>query len=998
VGPAEEHRHIYIGLRVTAIVAATVGYVLAFGLTYHSADDDATLYALLPVVVAAWCFRVPGGLIAGLLALPLKMLLMIWFDAPPATGWLGSVVALVIGPTFGWGRWLMIRTGDQAKQLSAEREALQKEVAERHKAEQERSMFRGRARLASEHLDLLAQSGLALADSLDYETTAARVACVAVPVFADWCILDVLEPDGPPRRCSVAAKDESKKALLQQLQQNYPLRPGSTQPAAQALATGKSFWIERFTDGPSLAATTHDSEHLRIMRALEPQSVISVPLIARGQPLGVLTFVLAKSSRTYGPADINFAEDLGRQCALALDNARLYRAAREEILERKRAEEALAAAGHELEVRVAKRTAELAEANERLLANEEHLRLALDAARMGTWSWDVRNDRIHWDDNLLRLLGMTREEFPGNGAIAITSVHPADQAAVLRAMEQVIADKGALAIEFRSARPVDAVRWLAAQGHVITDAQGEVLRLIGVTQDVTARKEMEQALQASEEMYRGIIEASTEGMCVFSADQRVTFVNARLGAMLGHAPEDLVGQPVLDFLAPEHHADADQQLEVLRAGGRAQRDYRLLPRDGGELWAIVSAAPLRGPSGEFGGVLAMVTDVTARRRLEEQLRQALKMEAVGRLAGGIAHDFNNLLTAITGYAELLLKDLGPDHACADLVCEIEKAAERAALLTGQLLAFSRKQIIAPRILDLNVVVSDLGPMLQRLIGEDVVLSTETAAAPLPVRADLGQLQQILVNLAVNARDAMPRGGALRIAVAAAQMPEAGPAVCLRVTDTGVGMTAEVKAHLFEPFFTTKEPGRGTGLGLSTIQNIVQQNGGVIVVESEPGRGTTFSILLPRSAAELPAPPEVLDEAPVDDGQAATLLVVEDDDVVRLLVVRALTAEGFTVVAASRGEEGIRTAAAFVGPIDLLVADVVMPGMGGREMAECLVRERPNLKVLFVSGYTDDAIIRHGVLDAGGSFLQKPFSPDALVRKVRDLLGPSRSLAQPTAGE
>jgi CheY-like chemotaxis protein len=354
------------------------------------------------------------------------------------------------------------------------------------------------------------------------------------------------------------------------------------------------------------------------------------------------------------------------------------------------------------------------------------------------------------------------------------------------------------------------------------------------------------------------------------------------------------------------------------------------------------------------------------------------MEAVGRLAGGIAHEFNNLLTVINGYAALLLQDLGATAPATEPAHAILKAGERAAGLTRQLLTFSRKQIVAPRVFDLNAVVTDTEALLRRLIGEDVLLTKDLQAGLGAVRADPTQVQQVVLNLAVNARDAMPDGGRLSIATR-----DAGEYVLLTVTDTGCGMTDEVQAHLFEPFFTTKGPGKGTGLGLSTVYGIVKQSGGHIEVESQPGMGTTVRVHLPRGD-EAPA-----EEKPPGDGLpprgTETVLLAEDEDEVRALVRQVLQGGGYAVLEARDGAEALAVATRYGGPIDLLVTDVVMPGVDGRGLAERLSGRYPRLKVLYLSGYTDDAVVRRGVSQEEAHFLQKPFSPAVLARKVREVL-------------
>ncbi|MBI5419354.1 MAG: response regulator [Deltaproteobacteria bacterium] len=381
------------------------------------------------------------------------------------------------------------------------------------------------------------------------------------------------------------------------------------------------------------------------------------------------------------------------------------------------------------------------------------------------------------------------------------------------------------------------------------------------------------------------------------------------------------------------------------------------------------------------------------RRSEEQLRQAQKMEAVGRLAGGIAHDFNNLLTAIAGYSTLLLQGVVDDPSRRNIQ-EIQRASDRAASLTRQLLAFSRRQILQPKVMDLNAVVGAMDDMLRRLIGEDIDLLTVLEPGVRKVKADPGQMEQVIMNLAVNARDAMPEGGKLTIETANVVIDEssvrghvtmqAGSYVVLALSDTGSGMDPETISHIFEPFFTTKEVGKGTGLGLSTVYGIVKQSGGYIWVYSEPGRGTTFKIYLPQATeeAETAKPAEV--RAGLLGG-SETILLVEDEDSVRSLVREVLARNGYTVLAARNGEDALRACDGNAGAIHLMLCDVVMPGMSGVELARRIVPLRPEIKVLYMSGYTDTAIVRQGVLDPGTAFLEKPFAPDALARKVREVL-------------
>jgi two-component system cell cycle sensor histidine kinase/response regulator CckA len=493
-----------------------------------------------------------------------------------------------------------------------------------------------------------------------------------------------------------------------------------------------------------------------------------------------------------------------------------------------------------------------------------------------------------------------------------------------------------------------------------------------------------------------LIEASPLAIVTFDPEGIVTMWNPAAERIFGWSENEALGTH-LPFVP------AEKQEEFLALRRRAllgevftEPELHRRRADGSPIVVSVSTSPLRRPDGTIYGIMSILTDITYVRRMEEQLRQSQKMEAVGRLAGGVAHDFNNLLTAISGYSDLLLHRL-PDYSTLRRdVEEIRKAGDRAAALTRQLLAFSRRQVLQPKVLDLNGVVTKMGQMLRRLVGEDIGLSIDLSPSLSRVKADPGQIEQVIVNLAVNARDAMPDGGRITIATADAELSPAyaaahpevrpGPHVLLSVADTGQGMSDETQAHLFEPFFTTKERGKGTGLGLATVYGIVQQSGGHIRVNSAADRGSTFLVYLPRV------------EAPEDGVQGTdrpllphpspgteTVLLAEDEEVLRRLAREILSGNGYKVLEAANGREALLLSEAHRGEIHLLLTDVVMPKMSGRELGERIRLLRPDLRILYMSGYTDDAILRHGILEDGIPFLQKPFTPEALARKVREVL-------------
>ncbi len=528
--------------------------------------------------------------------------------------------------------------------------------------------------------------------------------------------------------------------------------------------------------------------------------------------------------------------------------------------------------------------------------------------------------------------------------------------------------------------------------HTLTFA-GRSAALV-VAHDVTARLRAERSLTDSEARKAAMLEAALDAVVAIDGEGRISEFNPAAERTFGHRRADVLGRPIVETIIPPELRDRHRQAFArYLATGQSSILGRRLQLSGlhadGRVFPVeltVYRVPLPGPP-TFG---AFIRDLTDSRRLEEQLLQAQKMESVGRLAGGIAHDFNNLLTAISGYAQLALDSPGLTPEVGEDLAQIRTAAGRAVELTGQLLAFSRRQVMQPVALDLGDTLREISPMLRRLLGEDVRLVTQVGPGLGHVLADPGQLSQVIVNLAVNARDAMPAGGRLTLEAANVDLDAEyaqghaevvpGPYVVLSVTDTGTGMDEATRSRLFEPFFTTKEQGKGTGLGLATVYGIVRQSGGHIWVYSEPDRGTVFKVYLPRVEAATGArlTPAV---RPGSTAGTETVLVVEDDDGVRAFVQAVLEGRGYRVLRAANADEALEQAA-HDGPIGLLLTDVVMPGMSGADLAARIREIAPAVKVLFVSGYTENTIVHHGVLDPGVSFLAKPFSPDALAERVR----------------
>lgn len=521
--------------------------------------------------------------------------------------------------------------------------------------------------------------------------------------------------------------------------------------------------------------------------------------------------------------------------------------------------------------------------------------------------------------------------------------------------------------------------------------------VLSVCKDVTNDKRAEAALRESEERFRQLAENIADVFWLYDVERkRALYVNPAFEQVLGYSREDLYRNPRLwfDSIHPDDKDRAGEEYQCALHTGMINHEYRIVRSDGSVRRLRERGFGVRDERGVICRFAGIAEDITEREQVEDLLRQAQKMEAVGRLAGGVAHDFNNLLTVILGYCEQLKRHPRMEMAMRSAIEEIHLTANRAAALTRQLLAFSRKQRLEPQVLDLNVLISEVETILRRALGEDIELVFALGPALQPVKVDRYQFEQVVLNLAVNARDSMPSGGRLTIATSNAHLDDAfvrnhpgstvGPCTMLSVTDTGAGMDACTRARIFEPFFTTKEAGRGTGLGLATVYGIVKQSGGTIVVESEPGAGSCFRIYLP-AVQELQESPPAESPEPLPFQGHETILLVEDDDRVRQLLHEFLEQCGYAVKTARNAAEALRTARKPHTQIHLLLADLVMPGMGGAELAREMARERPGIRFLFVSGHSEHAGIRHHAMRMGSPFLQKPFSLDSLARKVRDVL-------------
>ncbi|MGA1876251.1 MAG: PAS domain S-box protein [bacterium] len=642
---------------------------------------------------------------------------------------------------------------------------------------------------------------------------------------------------------------------------------------------------------------------------------------------------------------------------------------------------------------------------EALRKSQKQMAEAQRLARVGSFEWDIAKDEVSWSEGLYRIFGF--EEHVMGLCLEeriIQVAHPDDHDYLRGLFQTALNDKKPFEYQHRCVRGDGATCILQGRAEVFTDTTGKPVKIVGFVQDITELKQAEEALRESEKKYRLIVENAQEGIWAIDEEAKTTFVNKRMADMLGYTVDEMLGKSLFFFMDEEAVALACHYFKRREQGIRERHDFEFFRKDGSRIYTSMVASPIIDDEENFSGALGMVADVTEQKRAEEekariqaQLLQSQKMEAIGVLAGGVAHDFNNLLTSIIGYTSMAMLKADESNPLFGDLKQVRLAAERATNLTRQLLLFSRKQLMKAVSLDLNKTVVNLLKMLHRLIGEDILIETEFEPDLWSIRADEGTIEQVIMNLAVNARDAMPRGGQLVVKTKnvtldenlSAAIPQARPGrfVRLSLADTGTGMDRETMSHIFEPFFTTKGLGKGTGLGLAVVYGIVEQHEGWIHVSSEPGKGSAFEIYLPVSPAMNEDKPDEKISLQKFQGRGERILVVEDEESVREVAVKTLQENGYLVAEAVNGQEALNIFDQAGGRFDLVFSDMILPDQTGLDLVDRLLWRQPGLKVLIVSGYTDQKSQWPVIRKRGFRFLQKPFDLPDLLRVLREVIEP-----------
>jgi len=789
---------------------------------------------------------------------------------------------------------------------------------------------------------------------------------VETQVFMTWLIEEV-----KPERSALFMVDEKKKEFLLLHSCGFKLEEGLSFP----IGIDIWHWLEE--------------RGALILKEKDPRRYI-VPMMIEDQLIGVICMVSASKSVESIREEHFLLETASGFLAPVIRNIWRYSRVEKEVEERTAS---LNEAKRRLEAEIAEKNA----IEGKLQEERNILRSLIDSALDYIYIKDQESQFLVANKGVAYLMGVNEpEQLIGKTDFdfypeRLAKRYFADEQEIIKTGKPVIAREEPL-LDLRSGREGCQLTTKVP----LRNKEGKIIGIVGIGRDITELKQFEDKLIEDKRVIEAIMETAPVLIVLTDPEGRIILINKACEELTGYTHEEVKGKSISELFLPEEWVSVVKERFSNPLNPELLKPHQnpWITSSGEKRLIEWRCAPIELSGYVKPCILGVGTDITEHKQLEEQFLQAQKMEAIGRLAGGVAHDFNNMLTAILGYAQLAMEMLERENQIYSYIKEIAKAGERASSLTRQLLAFSRRQILQPQNLDLNNLISNLEKMLKRLIGEDIELVIVPGSDIGCIRADPGQLEQVIMNLVVNARDAMPGGGKLTIETLNVYLDEAylkthagvkpGNYVMLAVSDTGIGMNKEVLSHMFEPFFTTKEVGKGTGLGLSTVYGIVKQSGGNIWVYSEPGKGSTFKIYLP-------VVEEMVGTVREEEAQAKdihgneTVLVIEDDDQVREIARGSLSSYGYNVILAGKSEEALSISSGYNGFIHIAVIDVVMPGMNGQELAEKLRLQRPQMKVLYMSGYTDNTIVHYGVLERGVPFIQKPFSPEKLVEKVREVL-------------
>ena len=796
----------------------------------------------------------------------------------------------------------------------------------------------------------------------DYQETLTTATRQLTEIIGATCIIRLISPDGQWFELAASQHSDSEAAaFVRDVLVGNQEQPVSVGLAGRVVQTGQSVLIPVISSEQLRAIT--EPKHWADLERFTSSSVLIAPLHANGHVLGIIALTRPTSGRPYTEDDQTLLQDLAGRVAIAIVNARLLRQVQAELAERVRTEAAL----------------RLSEERFKVLSETAYEALVLHGNGI----------IVEANHRAAELSGYELDELIGMPIAQL--IAPELRTTVLERLATTRAYEGE-SIAVRK----DGTRFLIESRGKIIDYRGNPVWLVGV-RDITERKRTEQ-----DRAFLAAIVASSEDAIIGKTLEGIILSwNRGAENLYGYTAEEVIGRPINLLVPADRPDEVSTILDKIRRGEHIMHyETRRVSKNGSVVDVALTISPIRDTTGSIIGASTIAQNVTERKRLEAQLLQSQKMESVGRLAGGIAHDFNNLLTAIISYADLMAFDLDKTKQYYRDALEIQKAGHRAAALTRQLLAFSRQQMFESQLLNVNGIVSDMAKLLHRLLGEDIEQVTVLEPDLAPVLADPSQIEQVIMNLAINARDAMPNGGQLTIETANVMLDEqyrvaghfevkTGAYVMLAMSDTGIGMDQATQERIFEPFFTTKEFGKGTGLGLSTVYGIVKQSEGAIWVYSELGIGTTFKIYLPRgtmlSLAQLPEPTPMHQPASKIARQNFTILVVEDEAVVRELIHRVLKQAGYITLDAQNGHQALDLVAAHPDQIDLIITDIIMPRMTGWELVDQLHQQGAQIKVIYMSGYTNQTVKQHMILQQRATYLQKPFTPEILLRQIDDML-------------